>query len=233
MTKRWLFLTGTLILWIAALVVIGRTAVNSLTVPSWGNPVRGGQPPEVTRDSLVGQQFTAPLPGLYRIEVELVEGTASTPRQVAFHLKESPDADEDLWATHLDTEEIQKGKPYSIEFPAIEDSEQQTFYFYLESPDSVAGDAIAVRYGPNSRLDGATAYLHHQPVQGNLVFHTYYALNVWEKVDLLLGRMAEGRPYMLGTKGFYVGLAVVYAVVLAAFLMKIASAILDGTREGS
>jgi hypothetical protein len=233
MTKRQLFLAGTLIVWLAVLVVVGRTAVNSLSVPSWGNPVRGGQPPEVTRDAHVGQQFTAPLPGLYRIEVELIEATASGSRQISFHLKASPDGNEDLWTAYLDSEDIERGRPYSFEFPAIEDSERQTFYFYLESPDSVAGDAIAVRYGPKSRLDGATAYLNHQPVPGNLVFHTYYALSAWEKVDLLLGRMAEGRPYMLGTKGFYVGLAIVYAVVLAAFLMRIASAILNGAKEGS
>jgi hypothetical protein len=231
--RRRLFLAGTLIVWLAVLALIGRTAVNSLSIPSWGNAVRGGPPPEVTRDTQVGQRFTAPLPGLYRIELELMEATASTSRQVVFHLKDSPDADEDLWTTYLDSAEIQKGKPYSFEFPAMLDSERQTFYFYLESPDSVAGDAVAVRYGPNSRLDGATACLNHQPVPGNLAFQTYYALSAWEKADLLLGRMAEGRPYMLGTKGFYVGLAIVYAIVLAAFLMRIAAAILNEAKEGS
>jgi hypothetical protein len=39
--------------------------------------------------------------------------------------------------------------------------------------------------------------------------------------------MAEGKPYLLGTKGFYVGIAIVYALVLAVFLMQVALAILS------
>jgi hypothetical protein len=233
MTKNRIFLAGTLIVWLIVLVIIGRAAVNSLSVPSWGNPVRGGQPPEVTEGSEVGQMFTAPLPGLYRIEVDLIKASASSPRKIAFHLKDNPGASEDLWTAHVESDEIETGKPHSFEFPAIRGSERQTFYFYLESLDSVAGDAVAARYGPNSTLEGATAYLGHKPAPGNLVFYTYYALNAWEKLDLLLSRMAEGRPYILGTKGFYIGLAIVYAVVLAGFLMRVTSAILDEVNEGS
>lgn len=233
MTRLRLFLGGALILWLALLAVIVKTSIDGLPAPSWGNPIGTRLSAEVTGDSLVGQQFTAPFPGLYRIDIDLVKATASQAHQIIFHLRASAEATEDLRTASLSSDDLRQGKAFSIEFPVIRDSERQTFYFYLESPDSMAGNAIAARYDPNTVVEGASAYLNHQPVAGNLEFHTYYSMRTREKVDLLLSRMAEGRPYLLGTKGFYIGVAFVYALVLAVFLMQIALAIFKEVREGS
>jgi hypothetical protein len=43
--------------------------------------------------------------------------------------------------------------------------------------------------------------------------------------------MAAGRPYVLGTKGFYVGLAVAYIIVLGIFLWQTVLAILEDERS--
>jgi hypothetical protein len=90
-----------------------------------------------------------------------------------------------------------------------------------------------VRYGPQSILEGGSAYVNGQPVTGNLQFQTYFSLRTREKAELLLTRMAEGRPYLLGVKGFYIGLAVVYALVLLTFLLQIARVILEEHKEES
>jgi hypothetical protein len=86
---------------------------------------------------------------------------------------------------------------------------------------------VAVRYGPESALEGASAYLNDEALPGNLRFHSYYSLRTRERIDLLLTRVAAGRPYFLGTKGFYAGLALIYALVLATFLAVVARAVLE------
>jgi hypothetical protein len=107
----------------------------------------------------------------------------------------------------------------------------QTYYFYLESANTTAEEAIAARYNPNARLEGASAYLNGQPVAGNLQFLTYYTLRTRDKAALLLSRMAEGRPYLLGTKGFYIALAAAYILALGAFLIRAAQVILRKQEE--
>ena len=72
--------------------------------------------------------------------------------------------------------------------------------------------------------------MNGQAVGGNLKFRTFYSLRTRDKVDLLLARMAAGRPYLLGTKGFYVGLAIAYGIVLGIFLWYVAQTILEDER---
>jgi hypothetical protein len=79
-------------------------------------------------------------------------------------------------------------------------------------------------------LEGASATLNGQAVDGNLKFRTYYSLRTRDKVDVLLTRMAAGRPYLLGSKGFYAGLAVAYVIVLGIFLWYVAQTILEDER---
>jgi hypothetical protein len=175
----------------------------------------------------VGQQFTAPFPGLYRIEVALDRGAVRNMHPVTFHLAADPSGVEELWAASFNTSDVQDGRPYGFEFPPLRDSQGQSYYFHLQSADSTPGDALAVGYSADAFVDGASAYLDGQPVAGNLQFLTYYTLRTRDKVDLLLTRMAEGRPYFLGTKGFYVGLAITYVLVLGAFLWQTAQAVVE------
>jgi len=205
--------------WLVALALVVKTSLDRLTVPPWGNPAGDGPPLQVSGETQVGQQFTAPLPGLYRIEVMLDRPATGGSRQLTFHLKTDPAATTDLWTAHLNTGEIQQGVPYGFEFPPLRHSKGQTFYFYLE------GEGVAVRYSPEAVLEGASACLNGRPLAGELQFRTFYTLRTRDKADLLLSRMAEGRPYLFGAKGFYVALALTYALVLALFLLHMARAI--------
>ena len=227
MSKRGVFVLGTGIVWASVMVLVVYSSVNRLSVAPWGNPLGDSLLAEVAGDTLVGQEFTAPLPGLYRIEVALDSGAVRSMHPVTFHLETDPSAVEDLWTTTFNTSDVQDGTPYGFEFPPLRDSQGQSYHFYLQSADSTSGDAVAVRYSADAFVDGASAYLDGQPVAGNLQFLTYYTLRTRDKVDLLLTRMAEGRPYFLGTKGFYVGLAVTYVLVLGAFLWQTAQAVVE------
>jgi hypothetical protein len=224
MTRRYL-LVVVIVVWIGVLAFVAKTSIDGLSVPQWGNPIGDSLSPEVAGDLLVGQQFTALLPGLYRIDLTFDRATAAPDREVIFHLKSDPTAPSDLWTSRLAAGDLQADGTYAFQFEPLRDSKGQSFYFYVESPTSTPGDSVAVRYGPNALLDNASAYLNGQPVTGDLRFQTFYELRTREKLDLLLSRMAEGRPYLLGTKGFYVGLAVVYGLVLGIFLLQIARSI--------
>jgi hypothetical protein len=233
MTRRQLVYAGIAFLWFIALGIVAKVSLDHLPVEPWGNPAGDKLSVPVTGDTRVGQTFVAPMPGLYRIEVTLERDAPSNSRPITLHLRGDLSADEDLWASTMSTAEVQKGTAFSLEFPVLRDSKGKTYYFFLDSPGSDAKDAVAVRYSPTTFLAGATAYVNAQPVAGDLQFHTYYSLRTRDRLDLLLTHLAEGRPYMLGTKGCYVGLGLVYALVLCAFLFQVARAILTDQAEGS
>lgn len=222
---------GITALWLVALALIVRSSIDRLSVPPWGNPMGDRLSPEVAGDTYVGQLFTAPMPGLYRIEIALARSTAHSNAHITVHLKSEPASAEDLWTANLDTQDVYDGMLYGFEFAPIRGSQGQTYYFYFESDESVPGDAIAVRYSPHAALEGATTYLNGQPAAGNLQFHSFYSLRTRDRVNLLLARMADGRPYMFGTPGFYLGLAVAYALVLGTFLWLVIRAVLRTPEE--
>lgn len=231
LTRRHLFIIGSTALWLMGLAFIVKASLDQTPAPPWGNP-RGDQLLTATGEgSQVGQRFTAPLPGLYRIQVGIADITAGDMQPITFHLKEDQAGAEDLWSASLSEGNAQADRLYDIEFPPLRDSKGQAYYFYLESISATEDEAVAARYSPSDRLESASAYLDGQPVAGNLQFLTYYTLRTRDKADLLLSRMAEGRPYLLGSKGFYIALATAYVLVLGAFLIRGAQAILREQEE--
>ncbi len=214
--------TPLLAVWLVALLVVAKSGLDRLTAPPWGNSAGGDLSPELVGSTQVGQAWTAPLPGLYRIEVALQPPATGAAEPLTFHLRAGVDATSDLWTETIDPGQITAGVPYAFEFEPVRDSEGQTFYFFLESPVSRPDEAVRVVYGPASVLDGAGAYIDGQQVTGNLVFQTRYSLRTRDKIGLLLNRLTQGRPYILGTKGFYVGLAVVYTVLLLVLIWQVA-----------
>jgi len=225
MTRRYLLFAAILAAWLIALSVSVKAVVDRVQVPPWGNPAQGTEPIELTGGTRVGQQFIAPWPGLYAIEVSLDRNTASGDQEIIFHLRESTAEEEDLWTASFRAAELEGQTRRVFEFPLVRNSKGQLFFFYLESADATPGNAVAVYYSRGVALPRASAYLDDRPVSGNLQFQTFYSLRTREKIDVLLTRMAAGRPYFLGRKGFYVGLAALYALLLGLFLWRIAGSI--------
>ncbi len=219
MNRKRLFLLASILLWAIALAAVVKLALDRLPISPWGNPIGGDVPLQLSAASSVGQAFVAPLPGLYRIDVTLGETAAKDTSAVTFHLKREPDAGQDIWTTTVPIDRLQGSRSFSVDFPVLRDSQGQSYYFYLDLDAAARDAAIAIGYGPDAMLDGASAYVDHQPVSGDVQFQSFYSLRTRERLDLLLTRMAQGRPYMFGTKGFYVGLGVVYGLVLVVFLL--------------
>lgn len=225
-----LFVAGTLAVWLIVLALVGKVSIDRISAPPWGNSLGDDTSATVTANSHVGQVFTAPFTGLYRIEVYAAAIPTDDVSQVSLHLTSGPGADSDLHVATFDSADLQGGNPISIEFEPQRDSKGREYYFYVESASPAEDGGITLRYGPQSILDGASATLDEQPIGGNLEFLTFYSLRTRDKVDLLLTRLAEGRPYFLGTKTFYIVLAAAYCIVLAVFLLFVARRILDESR---
>jgi hypothetical protein len=227
MTKRRLLVIGSLVVWLCLLAIIVFVSLNLLSTASWGNPIGDQLSPKIAGDTQVGQGFTALYPGLYAVDVMLVRDAAAGPQPITFHLKTWLASPEDLWTAEFDGNTISPDRPTRFEFPPRPDSQGRPFYFFLESTASQPGSGMAVRYGLNVELERGTAYLNGQPIGGSLQFQTHYALRTRETVYLLLSRMSEGRPSLLGIKGFYLVLAGVYALSLAVFVLQIARIVLE------
>jgi hypothetical protein len=147
--------------------------------------------------------------------------------QVSIHLRAGLRASTDLATRSLSLADLQAGEPLVLQFEPLRDSKKQTYYFFLASRDSAPGGAATARYSPLAVLDGASAIVDGLPVEGNLQFESFFSLRTRDRIDLLLTRMSQGRPYLLGAKGFYVALGAIYLVLLVAFLWRVAQALLE------
>jgi hypothetical protein len=231
MIRRRLFYLGSMALWAVVLAVIGKASLDQVSVPPWGNPASEESPLVVEGGGEVGEAFVAPFPGLYRITVTQAGIAASTPQAMTFHLTTDPQGGPDIWSSAIPSDGLQAGQPLSFEFLPLGDSAGQTYYFYLEAANPEPGTAIGLNYSADTNLDGAGAYLDGVPVAGNLQFQTFYALRTRDKLDVMLNRMASGRPYMFGSKMFYVGLGLAYVLVLLALVLQLVQSTL-GKDEG-
>jgi hypothetical protein len=223
MKRRYLILALITAAWAIALAAVAKNAIDRLNVPPWGNPMADSTSAPLAGDTRVGQAFVAPMDGLYRIEVVLVPAPEDTDRPLILHLTAGPTAQEDLYTAEFSTTEIDPATALGFEFGPIRDSKGREFFFYLESPGTDLEEAPSVRFSPNSTLEPADAYLNGEPLAGDLAFHSFYTLRTRDKVGLLLSRMTEDRPYLMGSEAFYLVLAAAYVLVLGAFLYKLGS----------
>ena len=226
MKRRTIYLPALLLVWLLVLALAMKSVSDRLAVPSWGNPMGEARSAELSAGSQVGQSFVAVLPGLSAVEVTLDTTALTGPQRLTLRLKEAPDAAIALAARTVVIGSEAPATSLRVDLVRIPDSKGKTFYFVLEAPDALPGYGLAAGYSPTASIAGSSAYANGQPVPGDLQFQTYYSLDTGQKVDLLLTRMAEGKPYLLGTKGFYVGLGLVYAALSGLFLWLIARAIL-------
>jgi hypothetical protein len=85
-----------------------------------------------------------------------------------------------------------------------------------------------------SNLDAypeGSAYIDGEPIGGDLRFLTYYSPGYLDKINLILDRLAENKPYIFGDKRFYILLGVVYLLLLVLFLNRVVEfAFDDGSR---
>jgi len=124
---------------------------------------------ELVEGHSVGQEFVAQQDNLCRIDLLMATYLRTNTQDIIFHLKESPDADEDLALIRVNGSQIQHDRYHSFSFPPLADSRQRSYYFYLESPGSIQGDAVSVwAFMDGERIENG------RPAKGQLVFAPFY-----------------------------------------------------------
>ncbi len=126
---------------------------------------------EIYGSKSVGQTFLCSTPTLSGIKVLMANyHDRMNDQDVIFHLKKSPEDNVDLRKVIVNASEIEDNQYFQFDFSPIYDAQDESYYFYLESPTSNPGNAVTVRYSPSKVYDEAERYVDGAPVDGDLLF---------------------------------------------------------------
>ena len=126
---------------------------------------------EIYGETKVGQTFYSYGSGLSGIKVLMANyHNRENTHDVIFHLREGPESIKDLRRVVVNASKILDNEYRSFEFDPIPDSKGKTYYFFIESPNSVPGNAITVLYAPGDIYGGGTRFMNGKPVGGDLFF---------------------------------------------------------------
>lgn len=122
----------------------------------------------------VGQTFYSPLPNMNEIDVILATYARSNSKDVIFHLRNSPDSKIDIETITVNARQIRDNTYHKFKFSPIKDSANKSYYFFIESPDSVPGDAITLWSSNGDSYSAGTEYFNSISVARDLTFNVYY-----------------------------------------------------------
>lgn len=110
--------------------------------------------------------------------------------------------------------EIKDMQFHEFTFSPIPDSGGQSYYFYLESPDSRRGDAVTVYYSTRHNYLDGERYINDEVAPGDLAFRTYYETTLGEVMAPFIGHVQEDQPFFV--------LFILAFIVIFVFLIIIA-----------
>lgn len=220
MNNRFAYIVG--IGTVLALLLIGVASLGRFNVGPVGQPIADTPAGEIRGSITIGQLFTAPYNGLYRIDVSMATYARENTHDVFFHLRSSPQAEHDLVTITVNAREIEDNQFRPCIFEPIRDSAGKSYYFFFDSPDSLPGDAITVWGTIKELYPEGQLYRNHQAAGGDLVFLIYYRPSTLDKVDILLDRLTANKPLFWGDRRFYLLLALLCMALLALFVVEIA-----------
>jgi hypothetical protein len=177
----------------------------------------------------VGQSLVAPRPGLCRVALLLARKGRTNRSPVVFHLREGAEATADLATVTIHASDLEDvttmvRRPYvyqSFSFSPISDSAGKTFYFWIESPQSLADDPVLIRYQAGDVYPEGAMSIDGSAISGDLAFKAYYAKGFLSNVALLLERLVEHKPFPWGSKVFYAAIFVVYLMLFAGLVWSV------------
>ena len=188
-----------------------------------GGCVRLAQPLDISQERLdaaappiqgphtVGQTFVARHPNLSAIELLLVvhdgSGRATDGPRLTFHLRQSPQSQEDIVSLDINAGRLRHNDPLRLSFAPLPDSEGRTYYFFLEGSED---SRIGVWYNSLDAYGQGTMYLDGRPAEGDLRFITYY--------DYDLGLLARDVRRGLA-EGWWLALPLTALLILPGYLL--------------
>ncbi len=162
-------LPACLIVFLFVVVLFVPPSIQGISQPVGEQPVG-----EITGGITVGQTFYSTLPNLNSISVDLATWARTDTKDVTFHLRESPESVNDIASVTVNAREIQDNSYYNFKFPKISDSANKTYYFFIDSPDSIPGNAITIWASKEDVYPQGSEYIDSKPVNGDLAFKAYY-----------------------------------------------------------
>ncbi len=134
-------------------------------------------------ENRAGQSFLSRQKNLCRIDLLVAAYQQENTGQLILHLRDDPTSSADLATASVDVSDIMEGNWQAFTFPPILDSQDCQFYFYLEAPAALPGDAVSVWMSTSDVYADGAAYADHQPIQGDLAFRTFCLSGVEEEPD--------------------------------------------------
>lgn len=226
---RLIFLAVCTALWVGAAVYW----FSKMELSSVSQPVGNMTTAPIAGNGTAGQAFVIPCRGLYRVDVYFAAYDRADAPEIVFHLRDSPTSDRDLARVARAPAPIVRADYLAFEFAPIADSAGQRYYFYFRSKNADAASAFSIWANADNVYPDGERFIGQKPEGGDLVFRAYCRLDWGSKADLLLDRLAAGKPLILGEKKFYIVLFGVYAVVLTLFLDQLGQQALLGEEERS
>jgi hypothetical protein len=132
---------------------------------------------EITGRRRIGQSFIARRPNLHRIDIMMGTYGRRNTRDIIFHLQAFPNAPEDLATVIINASLLDDNAYVQFRFPPQPDA--GPLYFFLESPDSVPGDAVTALAYTHVDLENAQLRLGRRTSSSQLIFGLYYADAAW------------------------------------------------------
>jgi hypothetical protein len=125
---------------------------------------------ELTGPKAVGQTVRPEKDGWRSIELGFATfSSRNNTEDIIVHVRHSPEATEDLRTVRVNAKDIIDNEWETFTWEPISGSAGQDFYVLIESPTSVPGNAVTVRYTDIDVRPGQF-YLNGQPKAGDIAY---------------------------------------------------------------
>lgn len=124
-----------------------------------------------------GQTFYSPYSDLDSIYISFATYNRTNTKDIIFHLRKSPDSSTDITTITVNAREIPDNSYYKFKIPNISDSANKSYYFFIESPNSTLGDAVAIGSSKGDIYSQGSAYINLKSLRRDLTFKIQYASN--------------------------------------------------------
>ena len=151
---------------------------------------------ELTGGGAIGQTFASSHANLNAVEINLATYARLNTKDVIFHLRTSPSS-MDIATIKVNAAKIADNQYHRFSFLPILDSKGKTLYFFIESPDSVLGNALTIWYSTEDVYKDGSAYKNHKPIEGDLAFKTYYKLDISNVMLYFINKICQDKPFFV------------------------------------
>lgn len=198
----------------------------SKKIDVFNQPINNTTEGEIYGNIKIGQTFEAQYNNLTAVELLLATYNRENTGEFIFHLKNDVSSEEDLFHYRGDISRVKDNRYFHFRFPKIKDSKGEKFYFYLEAPQSVPGNAITIWSNTEDlyrEYSGGEKIINGVACEGDLVFKTVYDLGLRGNLVTFLGEITRNKPSPLNKKSFYVILILLFVLsgsLFMTFLVK-------------